>query len=148
MTITKVRKDGPTNVVDGYWEIELDTAYEEYRQEVEQAGYKVLSKEQEEHDAEITYRGEERAGQIALRETAPRATRSGCTSPTARVDRAVSLSLQILLSGLAAGSVYGLLAVGHTLVYQLTGIVHFALGDLVGLGRVRGAAGHGRAAGR
>jgi branched-chain amino acid transport system permease protein len=46
----------------------------------------------------------------------------------------VSLSLQILLTGLAAGSVYGLLAVGHTLVYQLTGIVHFALGDLVGLG--------------
>jgi branched-chain amino acid transport system permease protein len=46
----------------------------------------------------------------------------------------VSLWLQILVSGLAAGSVYGLLAVGHTLVHQLTGIVHFALGDLVGLG--------------
>src|SRR4051794_41893821 len=46
----------------------------------------------------------------------------------------MSLSLQILLTGLAAGSVYGLLAIGHTLVYQLTGIVHFALGDLVGLG--------------
>src|SRR3954451_12011921 len=46
----------------------------------------------------------------------------------------MSLSLQILLTGLAAGSVYGLLAVGHTLVYRLTGIVHFALGDLVGLG--------------
>src|SRR6266540_626881 len=46
----------------------------------------------------------------------------------------MSLNLQILLSGLAAGSVYGLLAVGHTLVYRLTGIVHFALGDLVGLG--------------
>jgi branched-chain amino acid transport system permease protein len=46
----------------------------------------------------------------------------------------VSLWLQILLSGLAAGSVYGLLAVGHTVIYQLTGIVHFALGDLVGLG--------------
>jgi branched-chain amino acid transport system permease protein len=46
----------------------------------------------------------------------------------------VSLWVQILLTGLAAGSVYGLLAIGHTLVYQLTGIVHFALGDLVGLG--------------
>ena len=46
----------------------------------------------------------------------------------------MSLTLQILLSGLAAGSVYGLLAVGHTLVYRLTGIIHFALGDLVGLG--------------
>ena len=46
----------------------------------------------------------------------------------------MSLSLQILLSGLAAGSVYGLLAIGYTLVYRLTGIVHFALGGLVGLG--------------
>ena len=46
----------------------------------------------------------------------------------------MSLTLQILLTGLAAGSVYGLLAVGNTLVFRLTGIVHFALGDLVGLG--------------
>src|SRR6476619_545369 len=46
----------------------------------------------------------------------------------------MSLTLQIVLTGLAAGSVYGLLAVGHTLVYRLTGIVYFALGDLVGLG--------------
>jgi branched-chain amino acid transport system permease protein len=45
----------------------------------------------------------------------------------------VSLSLQVLLSGLAAGGIYGLLAVGHTLVYRLTGIIHFAFGDLVGL---------------
>ena len=46
----------------------------------------------------------------------------------------MSLTLQVILTGLAAGSVYGLLAVGHTLVYRLTGIVYFALGDLVGLG--------------
>jgi branched-chain amino acid transport system permease protein len=46
----------------------------------------------------------------------------------------VSLWVQIVLSGLAAGSVYGLVGIGHTLVHRLTGIVHFALGDLVGLG--------------
>jgi branched-chain amino acid transport system permease protein len=46
----------------------------------------------------------------------------------------VNLWLQVVLTGLASGSVYGLLAIGHTLVYRLTGIVHFALGDLVGLG--------------
>ena len=46
----------------------------------------------------------------------------------------MNLTLQVILTGLAAGSVYGLLAVGHTLVYRLTGIVYFALGDLVGLG--------------
>jgi branched-chain amino acid transport system permease protein len=46
----------------------------------------------------------------------------------------MSVWVQIVLSGLAAGSVYGLIAIGHTLVHRLTGIVHFALGDLVGLG--------------
>ena len=38
------------------------------------------------------------------------------------------------MSGLAAGGVYGLFAVGYSLIYRLTGIVHFAFGDLVGLG--------------
>ena len=38
------------------------------------------------------------------------------------------------MSGLAAGGVYGLFAVGHSLVHRLTGIVNFAFGDLVGLG--------------
>jgi branched-chain amino acid transport system permease protein len=46
----------------------------------------------------------------------------------------VSLTLQVIVTGLAAGGVYGLLAVGHSLVYRLTGIVHLAYGDLVGLG--------------
>jgi branched-chain amino acid transport system permease protein len=46
----------------------------------------------------------------------------------------VSLAVQVLLTGLAAGAVYGLVAIGHTIVYRLTGIVHFAFGDLLGLG--------------
>jgi branched-subunit amino acid ABC-type transport system permease component len=46
----------------------------------------------------------------------------------------VSLTLQVAVSGLAAGGVYGLVAVGHSLVYRLTGVVHLAFGDLVGLG--------------
>jgi branched-chain amino acid transport system permease protein len=46
----------------------------------------------------------------------------------------VNLALQVLLSGLAAGAVYGLVAVGHALVYRLTGIVHLAFGDVIGLG--------------
>jgi branched-chain amino acid transport system permease protein len=46
----------------------------------------------------------------------------------------VSLALQVLVSGLAVGAVYGLVAIAHVLVYRLTGIVYFALGDLVGLG--------------
>ena len=45
----------------------------------------------------------------------------------------MSLLLQVLVSGLAAGAVYGLVAVALVLVYRLTGIVYFAFGDLVGL---------------
>lgn len=46
----------------------------------------------------------------------------------------MTIALQVVISGLAAGGVYGLFAVGHSLVYRLTGIVNFAFGDLVGLG--------------
>jgi branched-chain amino acid transport system permease protein len=45
----------------------------------------------------------------------------------------VSVVLQVLVSGVAAGAVYGLVAIGYVLLYRLTGIVYFALGDLVGL---------------
>jgi len=42
--------------------------------------------------------------------------------------------VQVLLTGLAAGAVYGLVAVGLSLAYRLTGVVHFALGELASLG--------------
>jgi branched-chain amino acid transport system permease protein len=43
----------------------------------------------------------------------------------------VSVVVQVIVTGLAAGGVYGLFAVGHSLIYRLTGIVYFAFGDLV-----------------
>ena len=46
----------------------------------------------------------------------------------------MSLALQVLVTGAAAGGVYGLIAIGHALIYRLTGVVDFAYGDLVGLG--------------
>jgi branched-chain amino acid transport system permease protein len=46
----------------------------------------------------------------------------------------MSLAVQVLFTGLSAGGVYGLVAIGHSLIYRLTGIVDFALGDLIGLG--------------
>ena len=46
----------------------------------------------------------------------------------------MSLAVQVLFTGLSAGAVYGLVAIGYSLIYRLTGIVHFALGDLIGLG--------------
>jgi branched-subunit amino acid ABC-type transport system permease component len=46
----------------------------------------------------------------------------------------VTLTLQVLVSGVAAGGVYGLIAIGYTLVYRLTGVIQLAFGSLVGLG--------------
>jgi len=46
----------------------------------------------------------------------------------------MDLALQVVVTGLAAGGVYGLVAIGHALVFRLTGTVYLALGDLIGLG--------------
>lgn len=45
----------------------------------------------------------------------------------------MDVALQVLVSGLAAGAVYGLVGVGHALVYRLTGVVHFAFAELIAL---------------
>ncbi len=46
----------------------------------------------------------------------------------------MAVALQILASSFAAGAVYGLVAVGHSIVFRLTGVVHFAFGELIALG--------------
>lgn len=46
----------------------------------------------------------------------------------------MALTVQILITGLAAGAVYGLFAIGYALVYRLTGVVHFALGEIANAG--------------
>ena len=82
LTVTQVRKDGPTIVVDGYWTSELDEAYRELTDQVDQAGYKVLFAENEHRDAEISYSGSNRTGQIALKAdcTEPQTTRVHITN--------------------------------------------------------------------
>jgi hypothetical protein len=68
LTITTVRKDGPTVVAEGYWNAPLDEIYKEYTDQVTQAGYKILFTENEHRDAEISYKGSAHTGQIALRD--------------------------------------------------------------------------------
>jgi hypothetical protein len=68
VTYTTQRTDGPTDVVEGYFEGDLKDAYDEYKKELEAAGYKVLFDEIEEHDSEVSWSGEGRTGQVALRE--------------------------------------------------------------------------------
>lgn len=45
----------------------------------------------------------------------------------------MSLALQVLVTGLGAGAVYGVVAIGYSVIYRLTGIVYFAFGSLIGL---------------
>jgi len=40
--------------------------------------------------------------------------------------------LQVVVAGLAAGAVYGLVAIGFALVYRMTSVLQFAHGDLLG----------------
>jgi hypothetical protein len=59
---------GPSQVVDGTYAGSLDDAYDAYEQAFENGGaYKILFKEKEEDDAEISYEGEGTTGQVALR---------------------------------------------------------------------------------
>jgi branched-chain amino acid transport system permease protein len=39
--------------------------------------------------------------------------------------------LQVLVAGLAAGAVYGLVGIGYTLIYRMSGVLNFAHGELV-----------------
>jgi hypothetical protein len=76
LTVTKVTKLGPTDVVDGYWTADLDEAYREFKDQVAAAHYKIVFSENEHKDAEISYQGSGRGGQIALRSDC---TESGTT---------------------------------------------------------------------
>lgn len=51
--------------------------------------------------------------------------------------------IQYLLSGLTVGSIYGLVGIGFTGVYNVTGIVNFAQGDLAMFGAMIGIALYG-----
>jgi ABC-type glycerol-3-phosphate transport system substrate-binding protein len=67
-TLTTQSTQGPTQVVEGYWDGSLKDAHDEYVKEFEAAGYKVLFEELEDHDSEVSWSGEGRTGQVALRD--------------------------------------------------------------------------------
>ena len=68
VTFTKQKTQGPTDVVEGYFMGSLPDAHDEYKKELEAAGYKILFDELEDHDSEVSWQGEGRSGQVALRE--------------------------------------------------------------------------------
>ena len=42
--------------------------------------------------------------------------------------------MQLLLNGLVVGSIYGLIALGYTMVYGIMGLINFAHGEIVMFG--------------
>jgi len=68
VTYHEEKTTGPSEVVDATYAGSLDDAYNAYEQAVKAAGYKVLFKEKEDKDAEISYEGGGTTGQIALRD--------------------------------------------------------------------------------
>ena len=67
VTYTQQRTEGPTNIVEGYFKGSLEDAHDEYKKELEGAGFKILFDEIEENDSEVSWEGEGRTGQVALR---------------------------------------------------------------------------------
>ena len=67
-TFTKQSIEGPTNVVEGYWKGSVKEAHDEYKKELQAAGYSIVFDELEDHDSEVSWKGEGRTGQVALRE--------------------------------------------------------------------------------
>jgi hypothetical protein len=67
-TFTQQRTQGPTEVIEGYYEGGIQEAHDAYKSAFEQAGYTVLFDEVEEHDSEVSWKGQGRSGQVALRD--------------------------------------------------------------------------------
>jgi hypothetical protein len=68
LTYTTQSTVGPTNVVEGYFKGDVKEAHDEFQKELKGAGFAILFDELEEHDSEISWQGEGRTGQVALRE--------------------------------------------------------------------------------
>jgi len=67
VTYVKTRQDGPTTVVNAYYEGDLDAAYNAYKDAFEPAGYDVPFKEKEDKDAEVSYEKSGTTGLVALK---------------------------------------------------------------------------------
>jgi hypothetical protein len=68
VTYTQQSTRGPTELVEAYFEGDVAAAHDEVKSAIESAGFIVLFDELEEHDSEVSWRGQGRSGQVGLRE--------------------------------------------------------------------------------
>jgi hypothetical protein len=67
VTFTQQSTQGPTDVVEGYFEGDIEAAHDDFKRELEAAGFTILFDEVEENDSEVSWEGEGRSGQVAIR---------------------------------------------------------------------------------
>jgi hypothetical protein len=67
VTYTVEETRGPTEVVEGYYEGDVQSAHDDFKRELTDADFAVLFDELEERDSEISWKGAGRSGQVALR---------------------------------------------------------------------------------
>jgi ABC-type glycerol-3-phosphate transport system substrate-binding protein len=66
VTFTEQSTQGPTEVVEGYFEGDIQAAHDDFKRELEAAGFTILFDEVEENDSEVSWEGEGRSGQVAI----------------------------------------------------------------------------------
>lgn len=68
VTFTRQSTQGPTEIVEGYFDGDIKSAHDDFKRELDQSGFTILFDELEEDDSEVSWKGEGRSGQVALRE--------------------------------------------------------------------------------
>lgn len=68
VTFTQQSQQGPTHVVEGYFDGDIKAAHDDFKRELQDARFTILFDELEDHDSEVSWKGEGRSGQVALRE--------------------------------------------------------------------------------
>ena len=66
VTYTEAERAGPSDIIQGYFNGDLPTAFQTYRNAFQGSGYDVLKDEQEARDAEVFFGGRGRSGQVRL----------------------------------------------------------------------------------
>jgi hypothetical protein len=64
--LTSSSEAGPSMVVEGVFEADMEEAFPEYEEAFEEAGYEITKDEREENDAEIFFAGEGTTGQVNM----------------------------------------------------------------------------------
>jgi hypothetical protein len=77
---TSEREAGPSHIVEGYRDGELEDAFEAYKDAFDQSGYDVTKDEREEDDAEVNFAGGSSTGQVKLEQRCEDRTTVGITA--------------------------------------------------------------------